>query len=215
MPTEKPTRRGRPPSGGREAILATTLQMLRERGIARLTTREVAARAGVAEASVYYHYGDRAGLLRAVFAEGLRPLQALAERGIDGPDPVDVMTRLGRAVERFFDQVLPVLAAAQSDTELRDGLAEYMSANDLGPHRGIRALGTYLRAEQRAGRVAAGVDADAAALMLVGACFMRAYQRQMLGAHTHALPSLDRVVGMLDALLTPGRSEEARVRSGP
>lgn len=210
MPTDEPKRRGRPPSGGREAILAATLALLRERGIARLTTREVALRAGVAEASVYYHYRDRAGLLRAVFEEGLRPLQALNERGIEGPDQLDVMTRLARALERFLDQALPVLTAAQSDTELRDELAEYMTANDLGPHRGVRALGTYLRAEQQAGRIAPHIDPDAAALMLIGACFMRAYQRQMLGPHTRTLPSLERVVATLDAMLAPTSTDQRR-----
>src|SRR6516165_11234624 len=73
-----PKRRGRPPAGGREAILAAALQLLRERGIARVTSREVAALAGVSEASVFYHYKDRAGLLQAVFEQGLEPLRELA-----------------------------------------------------------------------------------------------------------------------------------------
>lgn len=207
MPTHQTKRRGRPPSGGREAILTATLQLLREHGIAQLTTREVAARAGVAEASIYYHYRDRAGLLRAAFAEGLRPLQALGERGIEGADHADAMTRLARAIETFFDQTLPILAAAQSDIELRNDLADYMKANNLGPHRGTQALGTYLRTEQQAGRVAPNIDPEATALMLIGACFMRAYQRHMLGPQTRTLPSIERVVGMLDAVLAPAPSE--------
>ena len=40
--SDVPKRRGRPPAGGREAILAAALQLLRERGIARVTSREVA-----------------------------------------------------------------------------------------------------------------------------------------------------------------------------
>ena len=82
MISDTPKRRGRPPAGGREAILAAALQVIRERGIARLTAREVASLAGVSEASVFYHYKDRFGLLQAVFEEGLRPLQALAEGGV-------------------------------------------------------------------------------------------------------------------------------------
>jgi hypothetical protein len=82
-----------------------------------------------------------------------------------------------------------------------------MNANDLGPHRGVRALGVYLRAEQQAGRVAPQIDPEAAALLLVGACFMRAYQRQMLGSHARTVPSLDRVVATLDAMLAPGPTE--------
>src|ERR1700760_3553609 len=85
-------RRGRPPAGGREAILAAALELLRERGIARVTSREVAALAGVSEASVFYHYKDRAGLLRAVFEQGLAPLQALAQEvsGMSGADMREV-----------------------------------------------------------------------------------------------------------------------------
>src|SRR3954454_9702169 len=136
----EPPRRGRPPSGGREAILAATLALLRERGIARLTTRDVAERAGVSEASVYYHYTDKAGLLRAVFAAGLPPLQALDVTG-----PTALLT-LGTELERFLEQALPVMMAAQSDAALRDELSRYLAENDLGPHRGVSGAGAGARA---------------------------------------------------------------------
>src|SRR4051794_2415279 len=119
----RPKRLGRPPSGGREAILTSTLELLRDQGVARLTTREVAARANVSEASVFYHYGDRAGLLMAVFARGLEPLQALNARGLEGADAREVLTNLGRAITRFLDEALPVLVAAQSDRQLHDAVA--------------------------------------------------------------------------------------------
>src|SRR5947209_11774896 len=126
-------RRGRPPAGGREAILDAALQLLRERGIARVTSREVASTAGVSEASVFYHYKDRARLLRAVFEQGLRPLQALAEGGgLSGADLPDALTRFGSTLEQFLDQALPVMAAAQSDVTLRDAMAAYMTDQDLG-----------------------------------------------------------------------------------
>src|SRR5436305_12556659 len=138
-------RRGRPPAGGREAILAAALQLLRERGIARVTSREVAALAGVSEASVFYHYTDRAGLLRAVFEQGLHPLQELAEGGgLIGAHLHDVLTRYATTLEQFLDQALPVISAAQSDVALRDEMASYMSEQDLGPHRGVSALGDHL-----------------------------------------------------------------------
>lgn len=188
MPDGERKRRGRPPSGGKEAILESTLELLRERGIGRLTTREVAARAGVSEASVFYHYGDRVGLLRAVFVRGLEPLRSAHEEGISGSAHVDVLVQLSEAVEGFLDQALPLLTASQSDTELREALAEYMQENDLGPHRGVEALGAYIATEQAAGRMRDDVEPRAAALSLVASCFMRVSQRQMLG-HRENLPS--------------------------
>ena len=196
-----PKRRGRPPAGGREAILAAALQVIRERGIARLTSREVAGLAGVSEASVFYHYKDRFGLLTAVFEEGLRPLQALAEGGVQpGTDPRSVLTLYGRTLEEFLDGVLPLIAAAQSDIELRDSMAAYMAEHDLGPHRGVRAIGDYFAAEQAAGRVRADVDAYAVAMMFIGACYTRSSQRQM-PLPSAGLPPLDDIIEATVALM--------------
>ncbi|MBV8712347.1 MAG: TetR/AcrR family transcriptional regulator [Solirubrobacterales bacterium] len=201
--SDVPRRRGRPPAGGREAILAAALELLRERGIARVTAREVAALAGVSEASVFYHYKDRAGLLRAVFEQGLQPLKELAESvARAGPDLHQVLVRYAITLEQFLDQALPVMAAAQSDVALRDAMAEYMTEQDLGPHRGVAALGDFLAAEQAAGRVRAEVDPHATAMLFVGACYTRAAQRQM-PAHVAELPSLEEVIDAFEALLAP------------
>ena len=196
-------RRGRPPAGGREAILAAALELLRERGIARVTSREVAALAGVSEASVFYHYKDRAGLLQAVFEDGLRPLQELAEEGaLAGAGLHEVLTTYGATLEEFLSQALPIIAAAQSDVALRDVLSEYISEHNHGPHRGVRALGDYLASEQAAGRVRAGVDPHAAAMLFVGACNTRAAQRHM-PARVSDLPPLEDVVQAMEHLLRP------------
>jgi AcrR family transcriptional regulator len=198
MTDTAPRRRGRPPSGGREAIREATLALLRERGVARLTTRDVAERAGVSEASVYYHYGDKAGLLRAVFEAGLERLKAAA---LDGGD---ALPAFGRELERFLEQALPVMTAAQSDAALRDALAAHMVANDLGPHRGVQALGEYLAAGQRAGTVRTDVDPQAAATMFVASCLLRVAQRQFIGRRdAPPLPSLERTVEAFQTLIRP------------
>jgi AcrR family transcriptional regulator len=195
-------RRGRPAGDGREAILTATGELLRERGIARLTTREVAARAGVSEASVFYHYGDRAKLLQAAFDRGLAPLLAIAEGEIAGPDRRQVLERIGRGIERFLGEAMPILTAAQSDAVLRDELAGIMAERDLGPHRGVNKIGDYLAAEQAAGRVRGDVDPHAVAASFVGTCVMRAFQATM-HLPRRQLPPLAAVIDALDAMLEP------------
>lgn len=160
--------------------------------------------AGVSEASVFYHYKDRAGLLRAVFEQGLEPLQALAARGaLAGVGLHDVLTRYAHTLDGFLDQALPVMAAAQSDTALRDAMAAYMTEQDLGPHRGVGAVGDFLAAEQAAGRVRGGVDPHAVAMLFVGACYTRAAQRQM-PAEVAELPALEDIIDATEELLGPG-----------
>jgi AcrR family transcriptional regulator len=198
--TDPPKRRGRPPSGGREAILAATLELLRDRGISNLTTREVAARAGVSDASVYYHFRDRAGLLQAVFEAGMQPLAYLSTLEEDQRDPLEVLTGVAHALESFFDEALPVMFAAQSDPELREAMAAHMSQRQLGPHRGVEALGGYLHREQSAGRIGPDVDVEAVAMVLIDSCLGRSMRKQMLPSPTR-LPSLDQTVRTINRLL--------------
>src|SRR5580692_3939234 len=101
MSDELPRRRGRPPSGQREAIVRTTLELLPDRGIAKLTTREIARHAGVSEASVYYHFTDRAGLLQAVFEEGMQPLALLGQPPNPGSARGEVLQLAAQALDHF------------------------------------------------------------------------------------------------------------------
>lgn len=203
QPTEAPKRRGRPPSGGREAILDATLGLIRERGIANLTSRDVAARAGVSDASVYYHFEDRAGLLKAVFEYGMKPLQYMSTVEAQKMDRHTVLRKAMASLEEFFADSLPVLLAAQSDPELAATLAEYVQINDLGPHKGVESLGAYLRSEQAAGRVNPDVDVEAAALLLIDFSFSRVTRGQMLHQSEERLPSRERVLATLNQLLDP------------
>lgn len=205
--TDQPRRRGRPPSGGREAILDAALKLLREEGIANLTSREIAARAGVSDASVYYHFGDREGLLRAAFAHGMKPLDFLAQPPA-GMQRSQVLAQVLTSLEQFFDDVLPILHAAQADAQLGATLAGYVAENDLGPHKGVQALGNYLRAEQAAGRANPDVDAEGVALMLIDAAFGRASRRLMLTPpgqppHNDRIPPAEVTLALINQLLDP------------
>ncbi|WP_027499791.1 TetR/AcrR family transcriptional regulator [Rhodococcus sp. UNC363MFTsu5.1] len=202
MTTAPAPRRGRPPSGGREEILSATLAVLRERGVAKLTTREVAKRAGVSEGSIYYHFTDRFGLLLAVFERGLRPLADLNQRGFAGTDLRSTLAGFMAAVEAFLDPAMDVLTAAQSDADLREALGAHMRDNDLGPHRGITMMGGYLAQQQRLGVVRADVDPETVAYTLVSGCFMRASQERMVG-HTLGVASREQQLDMLMTLLAP------------
>jgi AcrR family transcriptional regulator len=53
------------------ALLAAVDEVVRERGAAALTLREVARRAGVSHAAPAHHFGDKAGLLTAYATEGM------------------------------------------------------------------------------------------------------------------------------------------------
>ena len=58
----------------RPALLRAAVEVIGHAGPAAMSLREVARRAGVSHAAAAYHFGDKAGLLTAVAAEGYRLL---------------------------------------------------------------------------------------------------------------------------------------------
>lgn len=58
----------------RKAVLAAAVDAVTESGPAAIRLRDLARRAGVSHAAPAYHFGDKAGLLTAVAAEGYRLL---------------------------------------------------------------------------------------------------------------------------------------------
>jgi len=199
-------RRGRPSAGIREAIVAATLELIEEQGLGGLTTKEVAARAGASEASVYYHFKDKVGLVQAAVQEGLAPVREINETefGKLAERPLgEGLSEIALAFERFFTRVMPVFSAIQGDPELRTEFGKRMSAQNMGPHRGVEAVSSYLATQQERGRVDPAVDTEAAALQLVGTCLLRAFTRYMLGARV-SLPGRNRTAEALAAQLAPG-----------
>jgi AcrR family transcriptional regulator len=190
--------RGRPPSGGRAEILRATLALLREKGVAKLTTREVARRAGVSEGSIFYHFTDRPGLLTATFEHTLGPLHL-------GP-PVDsgevdlraFLLESAQQIEDFLEDGLVVLMAAQADLELQERLGAFMRENDYGPHRGVASIGADLAKRQAAGAIRADVDPHVIASMLINDAFQRAALPKLVG-HDRGMASREAFV---DTLLT-------------
>ncbi len=200
---EQPKRRGRPPTGGREAILEAALAVLREQGIAHLTSREVASRAGVSDASVYYHFHDRAGLLEAAFECGMKPLLLVGAEEPDAREPLTILNRAADRLERFFDDVLPILLAAQSDPDLKEAVARYMELKDLGPHKGVDTISGYLRAQQRAGTLNADFEPGVIALFVIDTSFARAVRRQTHLGGEERLPSRRAVMDQIWRMIRP------------
>jgi AcrR family transcriptional regulator len=58
----------------RPALLRVAVEAIGQTGPAAMSLREVARRAGVSHAAAAYHFGDKAGLLTAVAAQGYRML---------------------------------------------------------------------------------------------------------------------------------------------
>ena len=188
--------------GIRDRILDAAVAVLRERGLAAATTKEIARVAGCSEGSIYTYFANKEQLLHAVMAERLPPfiplLHALLERA--GEDTLeDHLEEVARMALPFYVQVMPLAATVLATPDL----AEDLRRQNLGPHRANESLVSYLRLEQRLGRLRVGAGVEAAAALLLGACLQRAFNRQFSGQIPDASAD-DRFITDLVAALMQG-----------
>jgi AcrR family transcriptional regulator len=85
----------------REALLAAGRRLFGARGYAGVSSAAVAAAARVTTGAMYHHFGDKAGLFRAVF-EGVEADLAAAVRRAAG-DPGDPLLRVEKGALAFLD----------------------------------------------------------------------------------------------------------------
>jgi AcrR family transcriptional regulator len=114
--------RGRPRSPEADrAILAATLNLLAERGLAAMSIEEIAARAGVGKATIYRRWSSKGLLALDAFVTSFREQQPQPDTGTLRGDLIAALTSWVRAVtETPMGQMLTgLIAEAQHDQELR------------------------------------------------------------------------------------------------
>ena len=93
----------------REKVLRAAVTMLAQDGVAGFTTRRVAQDAATSVPAVYELFGDKAGLVRAIFFEGFRELGRRLDTCPETDDPRADLIRVAELVRRFVRDN-PVLA---------------------------------------------------------------------------------------------------------
>ena len=66
----------------RSTVLDARIELIEEEGLAALSMREVARRAGVSHQAPYHHFGDREGILAALAADGFTQLHNDMQKAI-------------------------------------------------------------------------------------------------------------------------------------
>jgi hypothetical protein len=111
-----------------------------------------------------------------VYARTIMNLQAQVGEG-------SVEQNLAPAAEATIQFYCEILAAKVSVFTKPDQLLQLrrvLKSNDLGPHAAHERIAAYLEQERGLGRIAADVDCDASARLLVGACVNYAFTKMLL-----------------------------------
>lgn len=126
------------PEDRRAAILRGTVPLLRERGV-NVTTRELAAAAGVAEGTLFRVFPDKAALVRAAVEQALDPAPILTDLAAIDPtlDLRPALTSAVRAVLRRTRHVAALLAVVH---QMDDGHVAVEADGSAGGARRMPGL---------------------------------------------------------------------------
>lgn len=161
----------------RDRILDGAAEVMRRRGLARSTTKEIAKAAGLSEAMLYKLFQDKVDIFLAVLTERL-PQVAVVSDGPDthvGRDLPASIRRLASELVSFYRESFPIAASVFSDPELLARHREQLRERETGPQVTVEAVTDYLSAEQKAGRISPAARPRTVAELLVGACLHRAF----------------------------------------
>ncbi len=148
-------------SGNRQNIIDATQRLLQKDGIARLTTRGIAREAHVAESLLYHHFKDKAELIHEVVIASVRnakdvlltlPLQ-VGTRALS-----DILEEVLYSIYKAHYDIVFMVCSIFSDRPLHARMVEIIREKNIGPHDAIEALGVFLAAEQRIGRLPKDLD---------------------------------------------------------
>jgi AcrR family transcriptional regulator len=192
--------RGRPPVISTERLLEVARQVFLELGI-RATTAEVAARAGIAEGTIFHRFKSKEELFRAAMNfdpdTALQLAQTLSARAGQG----DLRETLIEFAERFMEfgrAAMPVMMMSWSNPE---GLcAERSSERATRYHKVVSALAQYFDAEMRGGRMRK-VDSEVVARMLLGSLHHYCMIELFVGAASERLTHHEFAQHVVDTLL--------------
>jgi AcrR family transcriptional regulator len=161
-----------------ERLLDAAEKLMRTTGLANATTKAIAREAGCSEAALYKHFANKEELFVRVLTErspNAGPLLAVltgdpGERSVE-----ECLTEIARHASLFYADAMPMAASLFAEPVLLSRHREGIQEIGKGPHMVLDALTGHLRRERDRGRIRADADPRAAAALLLGACFQRAF----------------------------------------
>ena len=151
------------------AITGATLQLLRERGFARMSMESVAGAARVGKPAIYRRYADKAALVAAVIDTQLPALEV--------PDLGDSRAELWQAVEGGFPQdgaaYVGLIGGLIAEQERHPELIAAFRRSVLLPRRAI-VQGLIERAQAR-GDLRTDIEPETALDLLAGPLLARVF----------------------------------------
>jgi AcrR family transcriptional regulator len=186
----------------REQILAATERIIQEKGLARVTTREIARKAGCSEGALYKHFVGKESLFLEVIQTCLPELIEVMQIDMAGKRSVrENLEAIIHMAISYYEKVLPLSLALFADQDLLAQHRQWMEEQQVGPLNIYQHVATYIQAEQRARRLKKELDPFSIACVLLGPCHQYVFVRCMSGTTCFPQTEQQFVEGIVETLL--------------
>lgn len=184
---------GREDSKTRGLLLDVTQRLMREEGYAAVSSRRVAALAGVKPPLVHYYFRTMDDLFLAVFRRGAEANLERQSRALASADPLRALWAVIRDPARTA-LALEFMALARHNKVVRDEIAVYAERFRAAQ---VDALRTLLEGDLAAGRL----PAEALAVLMEGVADVLVMEDALgvSGGHAETVAVVERFLDRLDA----------------
>ncbi len=160
--------------------MTATRKLIEDRGVAHITSKQIAKAAGCAEGTIFPYFARKEDLLLAAVLANF-PSFKESLMAISGGSSRQRLRRLGLNIIRFFEQITPAAVAVLSDAELTRRHREVVRERNGGPQRLYTAVMRFIESEQASGALHPDLSSVDIASTLLGPCFFRVFTRLSLG----------------------------------
>lgn len=154
----------------KEKLVITAIEIMDELGIQKLSTREIAKRQGVSEATLFKHFKNKSELLIAVLEQYSRfdddIIQSIKFRKLS---PKEAMIYIVAAHAEYYENYPAITAIMQSIDVLRyePDLTEKVNSILSNQTDAIKQL---IKEAQDAGEISPDADAENLTILIIGLC---------------------------------------------
>jgi AcrR family transcriptional regulator len=185
----------------RQNLLEATRRIIEERGISRVTTKEIAREAGCAEGTLYKHFEHKEDLFLATIHENIPLFIETLQDYQPGQNTIqENLTAIALAVLKYYGQILPLAASFFADIDLMKRYRKVMEELNVGPMRVYERVAAYIAEEQKCNRIKPEQDPIGIATLLLGPCFQYAFQIHFLGKKPFPTSDVEYVEGVVGIL---------------
>lgn len=166
----------------KQKILDATERLIGLKGLARVTTRDIARETGLSEGAIYRHFDHKEDIFLALLAKYLPALHQTLQAHPAGSGTIqENLSALALAAVRHYERLHPLSSAFLADAQLLEQFRSTLQLYHLGPQNLVMRFAAYIEQEQHLNRIGRQIPAVTVATLLLGPCFQYAFMHNFTG----------------------------------